>query len=119
MFIVEDAENGGTRYYTRAGNFYLDEEGYIVNSDGYYLLSTEGSPIQIEDNVQSVSIADDGTVNIVDEDGNPNDRGQIGLALFSNPAGLEKVGNNLFLISDNAGLNDANGGIATPNEGGA
>lgn len=111
MFILEDAEADGTRYYTRAGNFYLDDEGYIVNPDGYYLLSTEGDRIQIEDDVQSFSVSNDGTVNFVDADGEPGNAGQIGLANFSNPAGLEKVGSNLYLNSANAGLNEA---IATP-----
>src|SRR5690625_162961 len=35
MFIVRD---GTSEWYTRAGNFYLDDNGYIVMSDGLYLL---------------------------------------------------------------------------------
>src|SRR5690606_3176354 len=102
MFAVTD---GTTTYYTRAGNFYLDDDGNIVNSDGYYLLDVDGnSPINIPDDAQSFSITEDGTVNFVDETGNPDEAGQIGLASFSNPAGLEKVGSNLFLNSNNAGL---------------
>lgn len=31
-FVVKD---GGQYYFTRAGNFYIDEEGLLVNSDGY------------------------------------------------------------------------------------
>ena len=33
-FIVND---GNKDYYTRAGNFYLDKNGDIVNSDGLFL----------------------------------------------------------------------------------
>jgi len=33
MFIVEDAEN--SRYYTRAGAFRVDEDGYIIDTNGY------------------------------------------------------------------------------------
>src|SRR5699024_10980031 len=35
MFIVQD---GTLDYYTRAGNFYLDDNGQIVNSEGLYLM---------------------------------------------------------------------------------
>lgn len=108
MFAVTD---GTTTYYTRAGNFYLDNEGNIVNSDGYYLIDiNNNSPINIPEEAQSFSIATDGTVNYIDENGEPQTAGQIGLAQFSNPAGLEKVGSNLFLNSANAGYN----GIQTP-----
>src|SRR5690606_41896038 len=44
---------------------YLDEDGYIVNADGYFLLNTNGGRIQISDNVESFSIAKNGDVNIV------------------------------------------------------
>lgn len=107
MFILSD---GQTTYFTRAGNFYLDEEGFIVNADGYYLIGTDGNRIRIEDNIQSFSIATDGTVNIVGADGNPNTAGTIALARFSNPAGLEKVGNNLYIDTPNAGLSRTDDG---------
>lgn len=112
MFVVE--EQGGSRYYTRAGNFYLDEEGYIVNPQGYYLLSVDEGHIQIPENAQSFSVQSDGTVNYVDSSGDIQVAGQIALANFSNPAGLEKAGNNLFLDSPNAG----NNGIVEPESAG-
>lgn len=34
FFIVND---GGLSYYTRAGNFYLDDHGNLVNADGLYV----------------------------------------------------------------------------------
>ena len=40
MFILHDGD--GRYFFTRAGNFYLDEDGYIVNADGYYLIDTDG-----------------------------------------------------------------------------
>ena len=36
MFIVQGPEGP---FYTRAGNFYLDDEGYLVTSHGYYVLA--------------------------------------------------------------------------------
>src|SRR5699024_12408317 len=40
MFRVTD---GTTDYYTRSGNFYLYNEGYVVTPDGYYLLDEGGN----------------------------------------------------------------------------
>ncbi|GAB3067309.1 flagellar basal body rod protein FlgG [Virgibacillus ainsalahensis] len=102
-----ELEGDGTTYYTRSGNFYLDDAGNIVNSDGYYLVGTGESPITIPDDVQSFSVQPDGTVNIINADGSPNTAGQIALTVFSNPAGLEKAGSNLFLDSQNAGMGDS------------
>jgi len=112
MFVLSD---GDSTYYTRAGNFYLDEDGDIVNADGYYLLDANGETLNIPEDAQSFSISDDGAVNYVDEDGEPQVAGNIGLAMFSNPAGLEKVGSNLFLNSANAGLS----GVVTAGENGS
>ncbi|HLQ98636.1 MAG TPA: flagellar hook-basal body complex protein, partial [Candidatus Dormibacteraeota bacterium] len=90
-------------YYTRAGNFYLDTAGNIVNPDGYYLMSTTNSMIQIPDDAKSYSIQTDGTVNFVDQNNEQQVAGRIAIASFSNPSGLEKAGSNLFLNSPNAG----------------
>lgn len=121
MFVVEQ---GGSEFYTRAGNFYLDQDGKIVNSDGLYLQgkimedgmdydSFEGvdeveelegtGEIMIPLDAQSFSVDKDGVVNFVDEDGDPKIAGQIQLANFTNPEGLEKAGNNLYLNSANSG----------------
>ncbi|MEK5215104.1 flagellar basal body rod protein FlgG [Psychrobacillus sp. FSL H8-0487] len=36
---------GYTNYlYTRAGNFYMDQSGYLVNSDGKYVVGVAGTP---------------------------------------------------------------------------
>ncbi|MDE7361258.1 MAG: flagellar hook-basal body complex protein [Oscillospiraceae bacterium] len=32
----------GQIYYTRAGDFYIDDDGYLVNADGYYVLGVTG-----------------------------------------------------------------------------
>src|SRR5699024_7516628 len=105
MFVLE-ADNA--TYYTRAGNFYLDDEGFIVNPDGYYLLrvdvgENDEERIQIPDDAKSYSIQTDGTVNFVDQNNEQQVAGRIAIASFSNPSGLEKAGSNLFLNSPNAG----------------
>ncbi|WP_188205811.1 flagellar basal body rod protein FlgG [Alkalibacillus aidingensis] len=105
--------------YTRAGNFYLDDDGYIVNDDGEYLvgnyaenenavndedLTDDTGRIRIPEGAQSFSVGGDGTVNFVDEEGQSRIAGQIMLANFSNPEGLEKAGGNNFNLTNNAGL---------------
>ncbi|MDX8046943.1 flagellar basal body rod protein FlgG [Gracilibacillus sp. S3-1-1] len=97
-FVVE---NGDEQFYTRAGNFYLDDDGNLVNPDGYYVLDTDGDRIEIPNEARSLSITADGTINYNDEDGLNTDN-QIGLSLFSNPGGLEKVGSNLYSATVNA-----------------
>ncbi|MFD2628391.1 flagellar hook-basal body complex protein [Oceanobacillus kapialis] len=214
MFVVQ---NGDQTAYTRAGNFYLDESGAIVNPQGYYLTGYQsgtnvtgttytgvdgadneisvsvtndgdnivsyvngngerieddtllpdgelqitdqngnnltvamdanggvsitmdddnGEPmdvaleetnmtedfvsntvgtLSIPDSAQSFSVQANGTVSYIDEFGQPRIAGQIALASFSNAAGLEKSGSNLFLNSENAGYN----GLVTPESEGA
>lgn len=141
FFIVTDSyedNNIGTTFFTRAGNFYLDEEGYIVTGDGYYLLGKVGNdlqnangiddlrPIQIDAEVESFSIGENGIVTVVktNEDGDgeteAEDHALIHLAYFANPEGLQKVGSNLYIETANSGspFDDDTGGIAPPGEDG-
>ncbi|BAK74275.1 MAG: flagellar basal-body rod protein FlgG [Arcobacter sp.] len=90
----------GETAYTRNGNFKLNEEGSIVNGNGY-LLSPE---IVIPDNVTDVTIAKDGTVTAKDAQTNDTvDLGQITLADFINPAGLVPLGESLYMQSAASG----------------
>lgn len=100
MFVLETPEGN---VYTRAGNFYLDDKGDIVNGDGYHLLDNKGESIRIPTDAKSINITTDGAVNFESEEGTGGH--QIGIAMFSNPAGLEKIGGNLYRETDNAGLN--------------
>ncbi|MDC8773768.1 flagellar basal-body rod protein FlgG [Roseateles albus] len=83
----------GTTAYTRDGSFQLSSAGQIVNNNGYTLLPG----ITIPNNAQSVTVGTDGTVSIT-VPGNPTPQtvGQIQLANFINPAGLDPKGQNLF-----------------------
>lgn len=101
--------------FSRAGNMYLDENGYIVNSNGQYLIGENGldddnnpivgpSRIKIPEDAASFSIQANGTVNYIDETGETQIAGQIRLANFSNPGGLEQVGGNMYRDTVNAGM---------------
>lgn len=95
-FRVQD---GNDTYYTRAGNFYFDDNRRLVNSEGFAVLGT-GGPITLGANVKSFSVATDGTIS--DQDGNTI--GTISIATFQNPAGLTKAGGNLYTTANsNAG----------------
>ncbi|HYG89288.1 MAG TPA: flagellar basal-body rod protein FlgG [Azospirillum sp.] len=91
--------NGDTAY-TRAGNFKLSPEGIIVTADGYQVQPAMTIPAEAVD----ISINPSGEV-LVKLDGqvNPQNVGQIQLAAFPNPAGLEAVGDNLFLETPASG----------------
>ena len=79
--------------YTRDGSFKLDSTGQIVTSGG---LTLEPN-ITIPQDAISISIGRDGTVNVVQPGtAAATNVGQIQLADFINPAGLDPVGENLF-----------------------
>ncbi|MFJ2710007.1 flagellar basal-body rod protein FlgG [Pseudomonas sp. DTU12.3] len=84
----------GTTSYTRDGTFHLDSNGQIVNASGFALEPA----IVIPNNAQSFTVGTDGTVSIT-VPGNPAAQviGNLQTADFINPAGLQAVGNNLFL----------------------
>lgn len=96
-FRVQD---GNDTYYTRAGNFYFDDNRRLVNSEGFAVLGTNGRAITLGTNVKSFSVATDGTIS----DQNGNTIGTISIATFQNPAGLTKAGGNLYTTTNsNAG----------------
>jgi flagellar basal-body rod protein FlgG len=79
--------------YTRDGSFKVDSTGQMVTAGGLLLEPN----ITIPEDALSVSIGRDGTV-AVTQPGSPasNQVGQIQLANFINPAGLNPIGENLF-----------------------
>lgn len=83
----------GTVAYTRDGSFRVDASGQLVTSNGMPM----SPPIVIPANATSVSIGSDGVVS-VKQSGQANavQVGQIQLATFVNPAGLDPRGQNLF-----------------------
>jgi flagellar basal-body rod protein FlgG len=83
----------GTNAYTRDGSFQVNAQGQLVTNNGFLL--TPG--ITIPQNALSVTIAQDGTVSVaLPGQSATQNVGQIQLANFVNPAGLEPRGQNLF-----------------------
>lgn len=95
----------GTIAYTRNGNFKLDNEGNIVNSDGYRLIPN----ITIPEDVVQINIATDGIVNVIRSNSTQSETiGQIETTTFINPSGLHALGDNLY-VSTNASGEPING----------
>ncbi|HVL01170.1 MAG TPA: flagellar basal-body rod protein FlgG [Dongiaceae bacterium] len=83
----------GAISYTRDGQFQIDSEGNVVNSEGFPLEPA----ITVPEGVHNVTVGADGIVSVVDaQTGDSSQVGNIQLADFINPAGLEAMGNNLF-----------------------
>ncbi len=101
----------GTVAYTRDGSFQVDAQGQVVTNNGF----TVQPGITIPANAQSVTIAADGTVSVLlPGQATPQSVGQLQLANFANPAGLEPRGQNLFAETaasgtPNSGVPGANG----------
>lgn len=86
--------------YTRAGSFHLDRDGNLVTSDGDPL----EPQITIPPDAQAITIAPDGTVSFTQPGQTAVQlAGQIQLANFQNPAGLNSIGKNLYLPTDASG----------------
>ncbi len=90
----------GETAYTRSGNFQLDKDGNIVDSSGNPLEPQITIPAQS----QSVTVAPDGTVSYTQPGQSASQvAGQIQLANFTNPGGLNSIGNGLFMPTDASG----------------
>lgn len=90
-FFQVETPNGETRY-TRDGNFRMDANGLVVNSQGNPLFPRITVPVDATD----ISVGSDGSVSVTTPGGTPTVVGNIQLAMFTNPGGLSSEGGNLF-----------------------
>jgi len=87
--LLPDGETG----YTRDGQLQLSSTGAIVNSQGYELQPS----ITIPDNTLNITIGSDGVVSAtVAGSSTPTQVGNIQLADFINPTGLQAIGGNMY-----------------------
>ncbi|MBM7516415.1 flagellar hook-basal body complex protein [Nocardioides nitrophenolicus] len=119
FFVLRD---GAENVYTRAGAFTFDQTGILVAPSGMrvqgYALDAAGlptgGPIDVDlnlinatlpagVNLTSYSIGADGKVRGVFSDGVQRDICQLAVADFTNPMGLEKIGDTAFRESANSG----------------
>ena len=81
----------GSIAYTRTGSFSVNQDGDLVTSQGYTLEPA----INIPQGTTGLTIGRDGTVSGVSQ-GSQSQLGNLQLADFVNPTGLEAIGGNLF-----------------------
>ena len=108
----------GTTAYTRDGAFQTDVNGQVVTSSGYLVQPAITIPL----NTLSVTVGTDGTVSaLVPGSTSPITVGNIQLASFINPAGLQKIGENLYQETASSGTANQNSprtnGLGSLNQG--
>jgi flagellar basal-body rod protein FlgG len=90
----------GETAYTRAGNLSLNAEGQLVTDDGYQIQPQ----ISIPQDATDITVSPSGQVQVTSPgQTEPQVVGQLQLASFMNEAGLEAIGDNLFLESAASG----------------
>jgi flagellar basal-body rod protein FlgG len=98
FFQIQQAS--GNLAYTRNGSFQLNSTGSLVTSDGNLVQPQ----VTIPPAAQTVNIAADGTVSYsLTGQTQSQNAGQITLANFQNPAGLNSLGGSLFTPTDASG----------------
>ncbi|MBP1156002.1 MULTISPECIES: flagellar basal body rod protein FlgG [unclassified Paenibacillus] len=108
FFAMRATEDQEQPFLSRAGNFTLDSNRRLVNADGLFVSDSEGGIIQLEDTVTAFSISQSGELITVGEDGAATPSGIfIAVVKVANPAGLEKIGGNLYRVTPNAMPPDA------------
>lgn len=90
----------GSLGYTRDGSFHLDSDGQVVTDQGYPLEPAIVLPAE----VQTFTVGEDGTASVTTfGNATPQVVGNIQTADFVNPAGLQAIGNNLFMETASSG----------------
>ena len=87
--------------YTRNGQFTINDQGILVTSGSGYPVQPE---IVVPDNAVGITVGTDGEVSARIRDQQENEvLGQLTTTDFINPAGLEPIGQNLFLSTGASG----------------
>jgi flagellar basal-body rod protein FlgG len=90
----------GQTAYTRDGSFELDNQGRLVTVDGFVV----EPQITLPANARSFTVSSQGLVEAsIGNQTQPQTLGQIQIARFVNTAGLEAIGDNLYLETSASG----------------
>jgi flagellar basal-body rod protein FlgG len=91
FFVIRKPDN--TLAYTRDGTFRLDNQGQIVDAQGYKL----EPGFTVPQDTTEVQVSRDGYVEVLLQGSTqPQTLGQLELARFINPGGLKALGDNLY-----------------------
>lgn len=104
--VAIDSENGTETHFTRNGSLYLSENAdgslTLTTNNGHAVLSTNGTPIVIEQPFAEMKISNDGSVLLFDGSNQQiANVGQIGLVEAVRPEMLERVGQDYFKLPTN------------------
>lgn len=92
----------GRTAYSRDGSFGRTAEGQFVTSDGYFIEPAITIPTNIP--ASAITISADGRVSYQDPNQNGSTEvGQMQIALFTNPSGLQSIGSNLYIETSASG----------------
>lgn len=103
FFVVKD--DNDNEYYTRAGMFHFDKEGYLVDNNGYKVQGTDGD-IQLSDTtgITSMTITSAGVIKAFSSgDTTGTSVGTITLASFACNWGLAAMDRNLYTTTSLSG----------------
>lgn len=99
-------DENGNEFYTRDGSFktsVTDEGVKLVTSDGYFVQGDEGD-IVLGNNVSEFGVNEAGEMTVTRTTGETEVVGNMNLYKFSNPAGLESRGGNLYTETGASGI---------------
>ena len=114
FFIVKDA-TGGQQFATRAGQFRIDDKGYLVTQGGYRVQGLTGTTLGAVGDIQvgltlpagtslqSTSFDTSGNLIEFYSDGTSATTNKVLLQNFNDTSALERQGNNLYTALNNAG----------------
>lgn len=91
-FFCVDTDQGVR--YTRNGSFHVDEEGYLVLDNLGRVQGQGGQPIQIDD--ENFQVSADGTIRVVDREGNDREFGRLRIVDFADYEQLHKEDYGVF-----------------------
>ncbi|MBK1971398.1 flagellar hook-basal body protein [Campylobacter sp. TTU-622] len=105
-FYLVQTNNGEVRL-TKDGNFQLDDEGYLVNKQGYKVLNSnyfnnpQNAWIKVNENANYINVDKNGNISV---DGNQNSR--LFIAQVDDIRALQKDGDNVYKIDDLTRIRD-------------
>ena len=115
-----NATDSNTDFMINGDGFFAvaTEGSMLATVDGYPVIDVDGNPIVLsnEYNAAKITVNPDGNLCYPDESNNPQPIGvQVALFQFTNPSGLEKVGNSYLMESEASGvpLNEAYDDVGT------
>lgn len=91
---------GGQTGYTRDGSFEISDQGVLVTAQGYPLQPN----VRVPSDATGVTISRTGIVTVTrGQSTEPQEVGRLELARFTNPSGLESLGENVYVATAASG----------------